>query len=140
MNDSIELLAAINNTIIVANSSNLTENHGNNNNKMAFGYHIPMQIVVTLLIILFLVNFIGNVIVVLIIAKKRRMQTFTNWLLMNLAIADLSVAVICIPLEIPIEIKGYWIYGRVFCKIFFPIQTMSIYGSVFTLVVLSFSR
>ena len=105
------------------------------------GYHlVSMPVVVAMLIIIMLIILIGNSIVVLIITKKRRMQTFTNWLLLNLAIADLSVAVICIPLEIPIEIHGKWIYGRVFCHIFYPIQTASIYGSVFTLVVLSLSR
>ena len=121
------------------NNSNLT-GYGDGSSGGSLGYHIPMQVVVTLMVLLFLVNLIGNFIVVLIISKKRRMQTFTNWLLLNLAIADLSVALICIPLEIPIEIKGYWIYGKVFCKIFYPIQTASIYGSVFTLVALSFSR
>ncbi|XP_066920947.1 galanin receptor 2a-like [Clytia hemisphaerica] len=105
------------------------------------GYHlVSMPVVVAMLILIMLIILIGNSIVVLIITKKRRMQTFTNWLLLNLAIADLSVAVICIPLEIPIEIQNKWIYGSVFCHIFYPIQTASIYGCVLTLVVLSFSR
>lgn len=130
--------------VVKRNNSNVTSasitNQIDGEVGSSHGYHIPMEVVVGLMLLLFLINLIGNFIVVLIIAKKRRMQTFTNWLLLNLAIADLSVALICIPLEIPIEIKGYWIYGRIFCKIFYPIQTASIYGSVFTLVALSFSR
>ena len=133
----------LNDSTIKTDNSTGASNLGQSNGEgevSSYGYHIPMEVVVALMILLFLINLIGNSIVVLIIAKKRRMQTFTNWLLFNLAIADLSVALICIPLEIPIEIKGYWIYGGVFCKIFYPIQTASIYGSVFTLVALSFSR
>ena len=125
-----------NNSRLIANSSNstlATDSSG--------GYHAPMEAILALLILVFLVNLFGNVIVVLIITKKKRMQTFTNWLLLNLAIADLLVALICIPLEIPLEIKNqYWIYGDKFCTIFYPIQTATVYGSVFTLVGLSLSR
>ena len=103
-------------------------------------YIIPLQLVIALLILILLVNFIGNTIVVLVIINKRKMQTFTNWLILNLAVADLSVALFCIPLEIPLEINHEWIYGKFFCNIFYPIQSATIYGSVFTLVVLSCCR
>ena len=105
-----------------------------------FCYIIPVELIIVLLILILLVDLIGNTIVVLVIVYKRKMQTFTNWLILNLAVADLSVALFCIPLEIPLEINHKWIYGKFFCNIFYPIQSATIYGSVFTLVVLSSSR
>jgi len=120
---------------LIANNSNSTLTEDNTG-----GYHTPMEAIVALLILVFMVSLFGNVIVVLIITKKKRMQTFTNWLLLNLAVADLLVALICIPLEIPLEIKKYWMYGEKFCTFFYPIQTATVYGSVFTLVGLSLSR
>ena len=62
------------------------------------------------------------------------MRTFTNCLILNLAVADLSVALICIPLEIPLELNGFvWIYGNTFCMMFYPLQSATIFASAFTL-------
>ena len=120
---------------------NYSRLNGSITSSLASHYNIPVSVVVTLLIIILIVSLIGNSVVVLIVIKKRRMQTFTNWLILNLAVADLSVALICIPPEIPMELRqGTWIYGKTFCTVFYPIQTATIYGSVFTLVALSFSR
>ena len=103
-------------------------------------YLIPLQLVIVFLILILLVDLIGNTIIVCVIMLKRKMRTFTNWLILNLAVADLSVALFCIPLEIPLEMNHKWIYGKFFCNIFYPIQSATIYGSVFTLVALSSSR
>lgn len=104
-------------------------------------YNTPVLAIVLLMIAILLVGVIGNSIVVLIVVKKKRMQTVTNWLILNLAVADLSSTLICIPLEIPMELKhGSWLYGEHFCTVFYPIQTITIYGSVFTLVALSLTR
>ena len=103
--------------------------------------HTHVIVMVAFLIIIMVVALCGNLIVVVVVTKKRRMQTFTNWMILNLSIADLWVALLSIPLEIPMELNnGVWIYGKTFCSIFYPLQTSSVYGSVFTLVALSFSR
>ena len=96
---------------------------------------------VTLMLVIFVLSTFGNSIVVIVVCKKRRMQTFTNWLIFNLAIADLTSSFICLPLEIPILLnKGKWIYGSFICPLLYPIQTMTIYTSVFTLVAFSLLR
>lgn len=103
-------------------------------------YTISENVVLGSLIFILLVNLCGNIIVVAVILFRRRMQTFTNWMILNLAIADLSVALYCITLEIPLEIYDKWIYEEFFCSILYPIQSATIYGSVFTLLALSCSR
>lgn len=103
-------------------------------------YMLPVSVIIAIFVLILLVDLIGNAIVVLVIISKRRMRTFTNFLILNLAFADLSVALFCIPLEIPIELDNKWLYGRFFCTVFYPLQSSTIYGSVFTLVVLSCSR
>ncbi|XP_065667421.1 galanin receptor 2a isoform X1 [Hydra vulgaris] len=103
--------------------------------------HVEAIVIVTLLVVIMIISLFGNLIVVVIVTKKRRMQTFTNWMILNLSIADLWVALLSIPLEIPMELNNkQWIYGKTFCSIFYPLQTSCVYGSVFTLVALSFSR
>ena len=76
-----------------------------------------------------------------VVIFSKKMQTFTNWMILNLAIADLALGILCIPLEIPLEMNGgNWIYGEIICVILYPLQTVTVYASVFTLIMLSCSR
>jgi len=96
---------------------------------------------VTVYCIVFIISSIGNAVVIMVVSRKRRMQTVTNWLIVNLAIADLAVTLICIPVEIPLILKrNVWLYGKEFCRILYPLQTMTIYASVYTLVAMSLTR
>lgn len=96
---------------------------------------------VTVYCIVFIMSSIGNVVVIMVVSRKRRMQTVTNWLIVNLAIADLAVTFICIPVEIPLILKhNIWLYGKAFCRMLYPLQTMTIYASVYTLVAMSLTR
>ena len=96
---------------------------------------------VTIYCLIFFMSTIGNVVVILVVSRKRRMQTVTNWLIVNLAVADLAVTLICIPVEIPMLLNGgIWLYGKVFCRMLYPLQTMTIYASVYTLVAMSLTR
>ena len=86
-------------------------------------------------------SIIGNIIVVIIISRNKHMQTITYKLILNLAVTDLFSSLICIPLEIPMFLNGgRWIYGAVFCKILYPLQTLSVYATAFTLVTVSAVR
>ena len=133
-------MKAINDSYNTSLDSSMKEHFSNNTSKPE-GDRVQAFVIVTLLVVIMVIGLFGNLIVVIIVTKKRRMQTFTNWMILNLSIADLWVALLSIPLEIPMELNnGVWIYGKTFCSIFYPLQTSSVYGSVFTLVALSFSR
>ena len=102
---------------------------------------IPHNVVVTIYVIILTFNIIGNTIVATVVILHRKMQTFPNWMILNLSFADLAVGVLCIPLEIPLEMNGgNWIYGGFICALLFPLQTATVFASVFTLMVLSTSR
>lgn len=84
---------------------------------------------------------IGNVLVVLVVYRKRKMKTVTNHLIVNLAFADLAVLLINIPLDVADYINGStWLYGRFMCHIIKPLQTMATTASVWSLVAISISR
>lgn len=94
-----------------------------------------------LYVIIFLVSAIGNILVCIIIIRKRRMKTVTNYFILNLAFADLTLTLICIPFDIPVQEMNYrWPYGSFMCKILYPLQTMSLFASVFTLTAVSLTR
>lgn len=91
--------------------------------------------------IIFLVSAIGNILVCVIIFRKRRMKTVTNYFILNLAFADLTLTLICIPFDIPVQEMNYrWPYGSFMCNILYPLQTMSLFASVFTLTAVSLTR
>ena len=95
----------------------------------------------TLYAIIFLVSAIGNFLVCVVIFKKRRMKTVTNYFILNLAFADLTLTLICIPFDIPVQEMDYrWPYGSFMCNILYPLQTMSLFASIFTLTAVSLTR
>ena len=92
------------------------------------------------MLFIFLFSLLGNSMALFLIYKKPH-KMFIHWLICNLAVADLTSSIICLPLEIPLLLnKGTWIYGSSLCPILFPLQTLSVFSSVFTLVALSISR
>lgn len=91
--------------------------------------------------VIFLVSIVGNTLVVVVIIRRRRMRTVINYFILNLAVADLAMTCICIPFDIPVQENGYrWPYGPIMCRIIYPLQTMSLFASVFTLMAVSLNR
>ena len=91
-------------------------------------------------IIILVLGIIGNVLVVLVVAKRRKMRTVTNYFILNLACADLTVLISNIPIDLTTRFLKKWIFGKVLCKIIKPLQTMGTIASILTLVAISLSR
>lgn len=92
-------------------------------------------------IIICLLGTIGNVLVVIVVYRKRKMKTVTNHLIVNLAFADLAVLLINVPLDVADYYAGSrWLYGAFMCHIIKPLQTMATTASVWSLVAISISR
>lgn len=65
------------------------------------------------------VVFIGNVLVLIVLHKQRRIagQRVINMFLANLALIDLSVSFAVLPLSMATYIHGSWPFGETFCEI-----------------------
>ena len=55
--------------------------------------------------VIFVVSTCGNILVCLVVALTARMRTTHNYLLVNLAVTDLMIALLCIPFDVVIKIK-----------------------------------
>ena len=96
---------------------------------------------ISLYAIIFLTSVFANVVVCTVILRRRRMKTVTNYFILNLAIADLTLTCICIPFDIPVQELDYsWPYGSLMCKILYPLQTFLLFASVYTLTAVSLAR
>ena len=97
-------------------------------------------------VLVMLLSLFGNVMVVRVVHKNRRMRTITNYLIINMALADLLTTVFnMLPTTywilqgLDIWAVGGWI-GEVLCKLLSFSQSLSISVSVFTLCAIAFDR
>ncbi|PAV74312.1 hypothetical protein WR25_23561 [Diploscapter pachys] len=85
----------------------------------------------------------GNLLVILVILYFKRLRTATNILIINLAIADLFIAIFCMPFSYwhtLIFDDQRWIFGPVMCHLLAFLQSLSVFLSSWSLVVISFDR
>ena len=97
-------------------------------------------------ILAILLSLFGNIMVVRVVPKNRRKRTITNYLIINMALADLLTTVFNMLPTL------YWIFsgsnvwaiggsiGDVLCKLLGFAQSVSIAVSVFTLCAIAFDR
>lgn len=126
--------------------SNITERSnstltGNFTNEENTGFKWLGTLQYTMFGVIFVSSVIGNTLVCLVIILTPRMRTTRNFLLVNLAIADLTVALLCIPFEVFVKLTyPRWLLGPVMCKILWPIMTSVTTCSSATLVAISYDR
>jgi tachykinin-like receptor len=83
---------------------------------------------------------VGNLVVVWIVLAHKRMRTVTNYLLVNLSIADAMVSTInVIPNYIYMSTQ-HWPFGALYCKIVQFVAVLSVCASVFSLMAIAFDR
>ncbi|KAJ8894693.1 hypothetical protein PR048_007358 [Dryococelus australis] len=90
--------------------------------------------------VIFIVGFLGNGTLVFIFIKHRNMRNVPNTYIFSLALGDLLVIMLCVPLTSTIYTVESWPYGVVICKISEYFKEVSIAVSVFTLTALSAER
>lgn len=95
----------------------------------------------TLYATIFITGIIGNTLVCLVVCRQQRLRTSTNFYIMNLAVADLAVTIVCIPFDVAVQENGYnWPFGAFLCHVIYPIMTMCTFASVGTLTAIAYNR
>ncbi|KAL7830605.1 hypothetical protein SRHO_G00317320 [Serrasalmus rhombeus] len=92
----------------------------------------------------FVVGFVGNIMAIRMLTgqRSRRVQSVsaTRSLLINLAVCDLMVVCICMPITLGHTIYTAWVYGDLLCRAVPFIQAVSVAASVLSLTVISVNR
>ncbi|XP_060601629.1 neuropeptide SIFamide receptor-like [Ruditapes philippinarum] len=83
---------------------------------------------------------VGNVMVVAVVVRNQSMHTVTNYFIVNLAIADIMVALICLPMTLLSNIYTGWHFGWFMCKATPYLQGVSVCASVNTLAAIAVDR
>ncbi|XP_046417181.1 5-hydroxytryptamine receptor 2A [Neodiprion fabricii] len=82
----------------------------------------------------------GNILVCLAITWERRLQNVTNYFLMSLAITDLMVAILVMPLGILTLVRGYFPLPAVYCLAWMCLDVLFCTASIMHLCTISVDR
>ncbi|ALC48721.1 CCKLR-17D3 [Drosophila busckii] len=83
---------------------------------------------------------LGNLLVISTLVQNRRMRTITNLFLLNLAISDMLLGVLCMPVTLVGTLLRNFIFGEFLCKLIQFAQAASVAVSSWTLVAISCER
>lgn len=90
---------------------------------------------------LFVIAFVGNLTVFwTLIRKNRRKKSRLNLFILHLCIADLTVTLVMMPLEIGWHATVSWRAGDIACRVFMFFRIFGFYLSSFILVIISLDR
>ncbi|NP_001012636.1 dopamine receptor D4b [Danio rerio] len=103
-----------------------------------FTYNVPALVFGILLIIVIIC---GNVLVCLSVYKEKALKTTTNYFIVSLAVADLMLAVLVLPLFVYAEFQGgVWSLNVSVCDGLMTMDVMLCTASIFNLCAISVDR
>ncbi|KAG5321952.1 OX2R protein, partial [Pseudoatta argentina] len=103
--------------------------HGSNKDYLLIILYIPTV----------LVGVIANIFVIIVVCKYH-LKSVTNYFVINLSMADLLVATICMPMTISQEISMSWNHSEFLCKLTSYLQSVGVTASIYTIMAMSIDR
>lgn len=82
----------------------------------------------------------GNSLVIYVIYRFKNLRTVTNFFIVNLAVADLLVNMLCLPFTLVYTLYGEWKFGQVLCFMLPCAQGMAVYVSTITMNAIALDR
>ncbi|XP_077513534.1 melatonin receptor type 1B-B-like isoform X2 [Amblyomma americanum] len=96
-----------------------------------------VSIMAVLLLAFMVLAVMGNVMVVLTVLRHRGMRTRTNMFIVNLAVADILVALLDMPISLATLLRGDWVMGHAFCQFNGFTMALLLMCSIHTLMYMS---
>ncbi|KYN41988.1 Orexin receptor type 2 [Trachymyrmex septentrionalis] len=103
--------------------------HGSNKDYLLIILYVPTV----------LVSVIANIFVIIVVCKYH-LKSVTNYFVINLSMADLLVATICMPMTISQEISMSWNHSEFLCKLTSYLQSVGVTASIYTIMAMSIDR
>uniref|UniRef100_A0AAN0N6I4 Orexin receptor 2-like GPCR protein n=1 Tax=Polyphagotarsonemus latus TaxID=1204166 RepID=A0AAN0N6I4_9ACAR len=97
-------------------------------------------VLIALHIIVFFVGLVGNVLVCISVYRNHTMRNVVNYFIVNLAVADFLVILICLPPTVLWDVTETWWLGNSMCKTVLYFQGVSVFVSILTLTFISIDR
>ncbi|GCB64699.1 cholecystokinin receptor type A-like isoform X2 [Scyliorhinus torazame] len=88
----------------------------------------------------FLLSLLGNVLIIAVLLRNKRLRTVTNTFLLSLATSDLMLCLFCMPFTLIPNLLKDFIFGSAVCKAVAYFMGISVSVSTFSLVAISLER
>ena len=89
---------------------------------------------------IFVLGLFGNCLVMYAVFRNKAMQTVTNYFILNLALSDILLCVLCVPFTPLYTFLQRWVFGAFLCHLVTCSQAVSIYISSLTLTTIAIDR
>lgn len=99
---------------------------------MLYDYIFPQPyewVLIAIHAVVFIIGLIGNALVCIAVYRNHSMRTVTNYFIVNLALADFMVILICLPPTVLWDVTETWFFGTAMCRIVLYFQ-VSFYNTV----------
>ncbi|KAK6630056.1 hypothetical protein RUM44_005454 [Polyplax serrata] len=104
-------------------------------------YSVTEAVIIALILLLIIVGtIVGNILVCIAVCLVKKLRRPCNYLLVSLAISDICVAVLVMPMATLYEILGKWSFGPVMCDLWVSFDVLSCTASILNLCMISVDR
>lgn len=102
----------------------------------------PLQSVIVSIILLIVIlgTVVGNVLVCIAVCMVRKLRRPCNYLLVSLALSDLCVALLVMPMALLYEVLERWSFGTLLCDIWVSFDVLCCTASILNLCAISVDR
>ncbi|EDO30086.1 predicted protein, partial [Nematostella vectensis] len=106
---------------------------------------LTLQVVLTFAYaVIFPISLLGNSLVLFVVYRHHTLRNALNYLIVNMAIADLLVTIFTMPYSVSyLYIQNRWfggVFGEILCKVVQSAVAISIAASIFTLTTITIDR
>lgn len=114
-------LAPQNGRPTISNETNSTDSSESMEEEPAIMFYVKTLLIILHLLV-FVTGLVGNFLVCLSVYRNKSLQTITNYYIVNLAVADFLVILICLPPTVYWDVQLGWAFGLVLCKLVVYLQ------------------
>ena len=90
--------------------------------------------------LIIILTVIGNILVILSVFTHKPLRIVQNFFIVSLAVADLTVAILVMPLNVAYSILGRWVFGIHICKMWLTSDVMCCTASILNLCAIALDR
>lgn len=87
-----------------------------------------------------IITIVGNVLVILSVFTYKPLRIVQNFFIVSLAVADLTVAILVLPLNVAYSIRGRWDFGIHICKMWLTSDVLCCTASILNLCAIALDR
>lgn len=104
-------------------------------------YSTAVSIILILIFLAVIIGtVIGNILVCVAVCLVRKLRRPSNYLIVSLAVSDLCVALMVMPVAMVYEVMGTWPFGPVVCDFWVSCDVLSCAASILNLCMISVDR